>query len=76
MTIRESIIILLSKYVNQKFSANEITKLIIENNFYCFKKAKHPTKVVGSELSKIIKTDKYPLYVDRDRKPFLYFLKG
>ncbi len=62
--------------MNQKFSANEITKLIIENNLYCFKNAKYPTKVVGSELNKIIKTNKYTLYVDKDKNPFLYFLKG
>lgn len=74
MTVKESIINILNKNINNKLSANEITQLIIKNNLYDFKKAKYPTKVVGSELSKLIKKKEYSLYVDKNKKPFMYYL--
>jgi len=74
MTVKESILDILNKNINTKFSTDEITKLIIKNNLYNFKKAKYPRKVVGSELNKMMKKNDLYLYADKDNKPFLYYL--
>ena len=73
MTVKESILVILNKNINVEFSTNEITELIIKNNLYDFEKAKYPTKVVGSELNKMIKGNEPYLYVDKNKKPFLYY---
>jgi len=76
MTVRESIIFVLKQNIDKKLNAKEITQLIVNTKLYHFN-AIYPHKVVGSELSKLIKKNEDYLYADKDQKPFLfYFMKN
>jgi len=74
MTVRKSIICVLKQDTDKKLNAKEITDFIVGTKLYPFKNAKYPEKVVGSELSKMIKKNENFLCVDRNTRPFLYFL--
>ncbi len=74
MTVRESIICVLKQNTDKKLNAKEITNFIVSTKLYLFKNARDPKKVVGSELSKMIKKNDGSLCVDRDTRPFLYIL--
>jgi DNA polymerase III delta prime subunit len=75
MTVQDSILKILNSNINVLFTANEITNLIIENNIYDFSKAKHPEKVVGSQLSKMLNNNLFSLQVNKENKAYLYFLQ-
>jgi hypothetical protein len=75
MTIKECILFILNMNENNKLSATEISERIIEEGLYDFRNARYPKKVVGSQLTKMIRNKVNNLFVNKDIRPYLYFIK-